>query len=101
MASGQNRLWFKAVMLLWEWDAPRLMSIISTIFRLGIQTRVTKEAKGEVIPKPNKPDYGVAKAFRVNMLFNFLGQVVEKVAANSIAEECKPRQLLHDGKCEC
>jgi len=32
------------------------------------------------------------------MLFNYLGKVVEKVAANTIAEECERRRLLYDGQ---
>jgi len=54
-----------------------------------------------VIPKPNKPDYGVAKAYRVITLLNCLGKVVEKVAANAIADQCERRQLLHDGQFGC
>jgi len=54
-----------------------------------------------VIPKPNKPDYGVAKAYRVITLLNCLGKVVEKVEANAIAEECERRRLLHDGQFGC
>jgi len=54
-----------------------------------------------VIPKPNKPDYGVAKAYRVITLLNCLGKVVEKVTANAIAEECERRRLLHDGQFGC
>jgi len=50
-------------------------------------TRVWKEAKGVIIPKPNEPDYGVTKPYRVIMFINCLGKVVEKVAANAIAEE--------------
>ena len=42
-----------------------------------------------VVPNPNKPDYGVAEAYRVITLLNCLGKVVEKVAANAIAEECE------------
>jgi len=54
-----------------------------------------------VIPKPNKPDYGVAKAYRVITLLNCLRKVVEKVAANAIAEECERRRLLHDRQFGC
>jgi len=60
-----------------------------------------KEAKGVVIPKPNKPDYGVANAYRVITLLNCLGKVVQKVAANAIAEECERGKLLHDGQFGC
>jgi len=70
-------------------------------FRLGIHPRVWKEAKGVVIPKPNKPDYGVAKAYRVITLLNCLRKVVEKVPANAITEECEQRRLLHDGQFGC
>jgi hypothetical protein len=54
-----------------------------------------------VIPKPNKPDYEVAKDYRVITLLNCLGQVVEKVAANAIAEKCEWELLLHDGQFGC
>jgi len=100
-APGPDRLGFKAIRLLWEWDAPRIIAIVKMTFRLGIHPRVWKEAKGVVIPKPNKPDYGVAKAYRVITLLNCLGKVVEKVAANTIAEECERRQLLHDRQFGC
>jgi len=63
---------------------------------LGVHPQVWKEAKGVVIPKPNKPDYGVAKAYRVITLLNCLRKVLDKVAANAIAEECEQKRLLHD-----
>jgi hypothetical protein len=98
---GPERLGFKAMRLLWEWDAPRIIAIIKTTFRLGIHPRVWNEAKGVVIPQPNKPDYGVANTYRVVTLLNCLGKVVEKVAANALAEQCGRRQLLHDGQFGC
>jgi len=100
-APGPDRLGFKAIRLLWEWDANRIIAIVKTSFRLGIQLRAWKEAKRVVIPKPNKPDYGVAKAYRVITLLNCLGKVVEKVAANAIAEKCERELLLHDGQFGC
>jgi uncharacterized protein involved in tolerance to divalent cations len=91
-APGPDRLGFKAIRLLWEWDAPRIIAVVKMTFRLGIHPRVWKEARGVVIPKPNKLDYGVAKAYRVIMLLNCLGKVVEKVAANVIAEQYERKQ---------
>jgi len=81
-APGPDRLVFKAIRLLWECDTPRIIGIVKTSFSLGIHPQASKEAKGLVIPKPNKPDYGVAKAYRVSTLLHCLGKVVEKVAAN-------------------
>jgi len=71
-APGPDRLGFKAIRLLWDWDSQRIINIVKTSFRLGIHPRVWKEAKGVVIPKPNKPDYGVSKAYRVITLLNCL-----------------------------
>jgi len=78
-----------------------IIEIVKTSFSLGIHPQVWKEAQGVVIPKLNKPDYGVAKAYRVITLLNCLGKVVEKVAANAIAEECEQRGLLHDRQFGC
>jgi len=64
-APGPDRLGFQAIRLLWEWDSQRIINIVKVSFRLGINPRVWKEVKGVVIPKANKPDYGVAKACRV------------------------------------
>jgi len=100
-ASGPDRLVFKAIRLLWEWDSQRIINIVKMSCRLGIHPRVWKEAQGVVIPRPNKPDYGVAKAYRVITLLKCLGKVVEKVAANAIAEDCERRRLLHDGQFGC
>jgi hypothetical protein len=100
-APGPDKLGFKAIRLLWEWDAPRIIAIVKPSFRLGAHPRVWKEVKGVVIPKPNNPDYGVAKAYRVITLLNCLGKVVKKVAANAIAEEYARRQLHHDGQFGC
>jgi len=100
-APGPDRLGFKAIRLLWECDSQTIINVVKASFRLGIHPRAWKEAKGVVIPKPYKPDYGVAKAYRVITLLNCLGKVVGKVAANAIAEECERRRLLHDGQFGC
>jgi len=84
-APGPDRLGFKAMRSLWEWDSQRIINIVKVSFRLGVHPRAWKEAKGVVLPKPDKPDYGVAKAYRVITLLNCLGKVVKKVAANAIA----------------
>ena len=64
-APGPDRLGFKVIRLLWDLDSQRVINIVKVSFRLGVHPRASKEAKGVVIPKQNKPDYGVAKAYRV------------------------------------
>jgi len=87
--------------MLWERDSQRIVEIVRTSFTLVIHPRVPQEAKGVVIPKPNKPDYGVSTPDRVITLLNCVGRVVEKVAANAIAEECERQGLLHKRQFGC
>jgi len=100
-APGPDRLECKVIRLLWEWDSWRIIEIVKALFWLEVHPQVWKEARGVVILKPNKPIYGVTKAYRVITLLNCLGKVVEKVAANAIADHCKRRELLHDGQFGC
>jgi len=69
-APGPDRLGFKAIRLLWKWDSQRIIDIVKVSFRLGIHPPAWKEAKGVVILKPNKPDYGFTKEYRVITLLN-------------------------------
>jgi len=50
-------LGFKAIRLLLERDAERIITIAKTVFILGVHPRAWNEAKGDIIPKPNKPNY--------------------------------------------
>jgi hypothetical protein len=100
-APAPDRLGFKAIRLLWKWDSQRIIALVKTCFRLGIHPIAWKEARGVVIPKPNKPDYGIAKSYTVITWLNCLGKVVEKVAANAIAGECERKRLLHDRQFGC
>jgi hypothetical protein len=38
-APGPDRLGFKDIRLLWEWDANRIIAIVKTSFRLGVHPR--------------------------------------------------------------
>jgi hypothetical protein len=35
-APSPDRLGFKAIRILWEWDSPRIIALAKTCFRLGI-----------------------------------------------------------------
>ena len=97
-ASGIDRLNFRALRLLWEWDSLRIVSLARQCFRLGIHPRTWKTAKGILLRKPNKPDYTLAKAYRVISLLNCLGKVVEKIASEAIASHCETTGGLHPGQ---
>jgi len=94
-------LGFQAIRLRRDCDSNRIVAITKTVFQLGIHPGVRKDARGEVVPKSNKPDYRVGKASRVITLLNCVGKVVEMVAANAIPEQSERRRLLHDRQFGC
>ena len=87
-APGPDKWGFIVIRMFCERHSLRIIAWTIVAVTLGIRPLVWKVARAVVIPKPNKPDYPVAKAYRVIMLLNCLGKVVEMVTANAIAEEC-------------
>jgi len=85
-APGEDRMGAEVVKLLWDWDPRRITALTRGAIRTGYHPRAWKTARGIVIPKPGKPDYSKARAYRVIALLNSLGKVVEKVAADIIAD---------------
>jgi hypothetical protein len=100
-APGPNNINFKIIRLLWEWNAKRIVALVRATIQLGHHPKKWKVVTGVVIPKPEKPDYSQAKAYRVIALKNCLEQVVENVVATMISEECERRGLLHDSQFGC
>ncbi|KAJ5453717.1 uncharacterized protein N7458_004673 [Penicillium daleae] len=92
------RLNFRALRLVWEWDSPRIVALARQYFRLGIHPQAWKTAKGVLLRKLDKPDHTLVKAYRVISLLNCLGKVVEKIAAEAIADHCEATGSLHPGQ---
>jgi hypothetical protein len=96
-APGVDQLGFRALRLLWSWDADRMVAIVQGCIRLGHHPRVWKTAKGILLRKQGKPSYAIAKAYRVISLLSCLGKVVEKVAATWIASYCETNRVFYRG----
>jgi hypothetical protein len=88
-APGVDRLNFRALRLLWSWDSPRIIALARQCFRLGIHPRAWKTSKGILLRKARKADYSLVQSYRVISLLNCLGKVVEKIAAEAIAQYCE------------
>jgi ribonuclease HI len=97
-APGIDRLNFKALRLLWQFDSSRLVALTQQCFFLGHHPDIWKTAKGILLKKPNKPDYSMAKAWRIISLLNCLGKLVEKVATLLIEDYCEMSQAFHKGQ---
>jgi ribonuclease HI len=97
-APGPDRLNFKAIRLLWEWDQDRVLALLKQCFRVGYHPKRWKIARGILLRKPNKPDYTIAKHYRIICLLNCLGKLAEKAAAEILSKMCEQTGLLHRGQ---
>jgi hypothetical protein len=81
-ALGPDKINFKIISLVWKWDAKRIVALVGSTIRLGHHLKEWKIVTGVVIPKPGKPDYSQAKAYRVIALENSLGKSGRKSGSN-------------------
>ena len=54
-----------------------------------------KESISVIIPKPNKPDYSIPKAYRPIALLNTLGKLLTKILANRLQHDVAQYGILH------
>ena len=54
-----------------------------------------KRSNSVIIPKPNKPTYSVAKAYRPIVLLNTLGKLYEKVISKCIQFDASKLDIFH------
>jgi ribonuclease HI len=98
---GPDSLSPLAIRCLFDWDPRRVVAVIRAHVRLGIHPAQWKVAKGVIIRKPGKDNYGAAKAYRCISLLNCLGKMVEKVVASLISEQCESVGGFHPGQYGC
>lgn len=90
-----------AIRCLLNWDPSRIIALIRTHIRLGIHLDRWKLAKEVIIPKTGKNNFGAVGAYRCISLLNWLGKVVEKMAADLISEHCESFGGFHPGQYGC
>lgn len=80
-------------------DPGAVLALVTMFFnacvKLGAHPRMFKVSRTVVIPKPNKPDYTKAKAYRPIVLLNCLGKLLEKILAWRLQFEGQKLGLLH------
>ena len=77
-----------------ETDAA-LARLFNNICREGTWPTYFKDSASVIIPKPNKPDYTVPKAYRPIALLNTLGKLLTKILANRLQHDAAEYGLLH------
>jgi hypothetical protein len=79
----------------WPHCGDLLTNIYSTCIRLGHHPARWKEATVVVIPKPNKPDYSLAKAHRPILLLETLSKLMEKAVAKRFQYDIVKEGLIN------
>ena len=97
-APGPNMHNFRALRLIWTWDADRITSLVQQAIRLQYHHQPWRHAKGILMEKPNKRDRTLVKSYRVISLLNCLGKVVEKLVAEMLSQSCETKGSLHQGQ---
>ncbi|KAF8686199.1 hypothetical protein AX14_003859 [Amanita brunnescens Koide BX004] len=72
-----------------------LARLFNNICREGTWPSYFKDSQSVIIPKPNKPDYSVPKAYRPIALLNTLGKLLTKILANRLQHDVAEFGLLH------
>ena len=91
-APGPSGIGYKLVKWAFSAQPDFILDIFTSSLRLGHHPWT--EAKVVIIPKPNKPDYSVPKAYRPVSLLECYGKVLEKIVANRFASDCNLHNIL-------
>jgi len=62
----------------------KIVNLANTCISVGFWLEHFKESKSIIIPKPNKASYNTTKAFRLIVLLNTLGKLIEKVISHRL-----------------
>ncbi|KAF8692346.1 hypothetical protein AX14_002571 [Amanita brunnescens Koide BX004] len=72
-----------------------LARLFNNVCHEGTWPSYFKDSQSVIIPKPNKPDYSVPKAYRPIALLNTLGKLLTKILANRLQHDAAEFGLLH------
>ncbi len=97
-SSGPNKINFGILRMIWDWDKVRITALIYHAIRLGYHPKEWKKARGILLEKGGKRDFGLVKSYRVISLLNCIGKVIEKVVATKLSQYCKKYSKLHSGR---
>ncbi|KAF8678982.1 hypothetical protein AX14_004665, partial [Amanita brunnescens Koide BX004] len=72
-----------------------LVRLFNNVCREGTWPSHFKDSYSVIIPKPNKPDYTIPKAYRPIALLNTIGKLLTKILANRLQHDAAEFGLLH------
>ena len=84
--------------MIWSWDKSQITRLVQHAIRLGYHPKEWKKARGILLEKVGKRDYGLVRSYRVISLLNCMGKVIEKVVAEQLSQYCESYSKLHPGQ---
>ncbi len=84
--------------MIWGWDKSQMTHLVYHAIRLGYHPTEWKKARGILLQKGGKRDFGVVRSYRVINLLNCMGKVVEQVVAKELSQYCEEYSKLHPGQ---
>lgn len=94
-APGPDGINFLCLKRAYEIIPERFNNLFSKLLNNGYHPICFREAVGAILPKPNKPDYNIPKAYRIISLLNCLGKISEKIIARRIAFLSETNKILN------
>jgi hypothetical protein len=91
-APGPSGIGYKLVKWAFAAHPDFILDIFTSALHLGHHPWMT--AKIVIIPKPNKPDYSAAKAYRPVSLLECFSKVLEKIVANRFTSDSNLHNIL-------
>ena len=97
-APGPDKINFQILQMIWGWDKARITSMVYHAIRLGYHPTEWKKARGILLEKGGKRDFGLVRSYQVISLLNCIGKVIEKVVAKQLSQYCEDNSKLHPGQ---
>ena len=96
-APGPDKINFQVLQMIWSWEKAQITNIVYHAIRLGYHPIEWKKARGILLKKGGKRDFGLVRSYRVISLLNCMGKVVEKVVAKGLSQYYEDYSKLHPG----
>lgn len=62
-APGPDKINFRILRMIWDWDKVRITSIVQQAIRLGYHPKEWKKARGILLEKYGKRDFGLVRSY--------------------------------------
>jgi hypothetical protein len=95
-ALGTDRLSFAILRRAYNAESKIFYLLYRALFAAGYHPKDWREAIGVILPKANKKDYSLPKAYRVISLLNCLGKAFEKILATRLSYLAETGDLLQE-----